>query len=183
MNKPNKPCYACGANDWWQQPDGSWRCGRCYPNPNPEEGKSVEPEAVAVVAPPGEAHLEPVRAAPKLEEKSSSLDVLTLMERVKKGNDKLWNAWKVIRDIENPEEKEELFRQWHEKKELLELLCKELVTRGFRDCLYIENGKKTRGCLYNPDNPEWFCNTCPAAMGGGPKYWVEEMGFKEVKDA
>lgn len=181
MNKPTKPCYNCGSNEWWRRPDGSWNCGQCHPNPNPEEGKSDEPEMVAVATFTGESHVEPVspaRAGPNPVEKSPSLEVIALMERVKKGNDKLWNAWKVIRDIEDPEEKEELFRKWHEKKDLLEFFCKELVTRGFKDCLYIENGKKTRGCLYNPDNPEWFCNTCPAAMGGGPEYWVKEMEFK-----
>ncbi|GAJ05288.1 unnamed protein product, partial [marine sediment metagenome] len=44
------------------------------------------------------------------------------------------------------------------------------------DCLYINgNGVKTKGCLYNADNPEWFCNTCPAQLGGGPSYWEKEL--------
>ncbi|MBA7653787.1 hypothetical protein ES703_61648 [subsurface metagenome] len=33
MQKPTKPCL-CGANDWWQRPDGGWNCGQCHPNPN-----------------------------------------------------------------------------------------------------------------------------------------------------
>jgi len=123
----------------------------------------------AVSDQPRESHLVPVSRA------RNTPEVIALLERVRKGNDKLWNAWKVIRDIRDPEEREELFQKWDEKKALLNALCLELVTRGFKDCLYIENGKKTRGCLNNPDNPEWFCNTCPAGMGGGPKYWEQEL--------
>lgn len=138
MQKPTKPCYVCGGNDWWQLPDGSWRCGRCHPQPAPEN----VPELAA------------------------------LIDRVRKGNDKLWEAWKVIRDVENPEEKDALFRKWDAKKEFLNDLCKELVFKGYRDCLYIENGKKTKRCLDEPG--EWFCNTCPSQR----EYWVEEVGFK-----
>ncbi len=106
---------------------------------------------------------------------SRTPEVLALLERVKKGNDKLWAAWKVIRDIEDTEERGELFLKWDAKVKFLNGLCLELTVKGFNDCLYIENGKKTKGCLDNPAEPEWFCNTCPAGMGGGPKYWEQEL--------
>ena len=92
-------------------------------------------------------------------------DLIALLERVKNGNDKLWAAWRVIRDITDREEREELFTKWDGRVYFLNLLCKELVVKGYIDCLYIENGIKTKSCLNNPDEPEWFCNTCPAAIG------------------
>ena len=141
MEKPTKPCYACGANDWWQRPDGGWNCGRCYPNPNPVTG-AYAPE------------------------------VLALRDRVRQGNDKLFAAWLQIRDIQDKDEREYQFEQWDKAKEKLNLLRLELQVRGYRDCLYIENGRKTKRCLDEPG--EWFCNTCPSDR----EYWVEEMGFK-----
>ena len=104
-----------------------------------------------------------------------SPEVMALLERVRQGNDKLWNAWKVIRDIQDPEEREAQFKRWDTKVEFLNKLCLELTVKGYNDCLYIENGKKTWNCLNNPDEPEWWCNTCPAGMGGGPKYWEQEL--------
>ncbi len=93
-------------------------------------------------------------------------DLIALLERVKNGNDKLWAAWRVIRNVPDPEEKADLFLKWDGRVNFLNLLCKELIVKGYNECLYIENGIKTKACLNNPDEPEWFCNTCPAAIGG-----------------
>jgi len=164
MERPTKPCHICGADEWWLTPDGRWLCGRCHPNPNPDVAPTV-----AVSDQPGESHLAPVPSAGPGEE------VAALLERVKKGNDKRWAAWKVIRDVEDTEERGELFLKWDEKVKFLNELCLDLVAKGFNDCLYIENGKKTKGCLDNPAEPLWFCNTCPASIGGGPKYWEQEL--------
>ena len=181
MGEPTWKCYVCGGIDYWQRPDGIWVCNKCHPNPNPEERKSDEPEIVAVVLAvsdqPGESHVEPgapTGVAPS--EKISSLEVIALIDRVRKGNDKLFAAWLQIREIQEKEERKRQFLRWDEAKERLHALCKELVARGFKDCLYIENGKKTKTCL--SELGEWFCNTCPAVLGGGREYWVEEMEFK-----
>lgn len=155
MRKPDKPCIACGTNDWWQRQDGGWCCNKCHPNPNKQKGDNG-----------GEAGRD---------KESTSLEVIALLDRVRTGNDKLWNAWRQIRDIGDKDEKERQYDRWHEAKDKLNLLAKELVAKGFRDCLYMENGKKIRGCLYNKDNPEWFCNTCPAQLGKGPSYWEDEL--------
>lgn len=181
MKKPSGKCYVCGANDWWQRPDGGWSCGGCHPNPNPEEGKSDEPEMVVVSDQPGESHLEPVRAAPKLEKKSSSLDVLALMERVRKGNDKLNLAWSELlaTDHESQTYKDEVDR-WFVAKDKLEGLCRNLQAMGFHDCLYLdESGKKTRSCLIS----SMTCLVCPSTI----KYWEKELmelpRRKEAQDA
>ncbi|MBA7689593.1 hypothetical protein ES703_98101 [subsurface metagenome] len=181
MNKPTLPCYDCGENDWWQRPDGGWNCGKCHPNPNPEEGKSAEPEAVAAAAPPGESHVEPVRAVPKLEKKSSSLEVLTLMERVRRGNDKLNIAWSELLKTDHGSQtyKDEVAR-WFAAKDKLVGLGHNLQSMGFHDCLYLDkSGKKTRSCLIS----SMTCLVCPSTI----KYWEKELmelpANKEVKDA
>lgn len=28
---PNAPCHRCKMSDWYQEPTGGWRCGRCTP--------------------------------------------------------------------------------------------------------------------------------------------------------
>ncbi len=33
MNKPTKPCYACGADNWGTRPGGGWGCDNCHPGP------------------------------------------------------------------------------------------------------------------------------------------------------
>ena len=135
MNKPTKPCYVCGANDWRETPGGGWCCNGCRPGLVSEEASA-------------------------------------LLERVRKGNDKLFAAWLQIRDILDKEEKERQFLRWDAAKETLNLLRLELQSKGYNDCLYLENGKKTKRCLDEPG--EWFCNTCPSTR----EYWVEEMKFK-----
>ena len=153
--KPSGKCM-CGSNDWWQRSDGGWVCNHCHPDPNRAEKEKVEKKG------------------------GSSLEVIALIDRVKTGNTKLWEAWRQIRDIEDKDKKEAQYDRWHEAVGKLNILAKELVAKGYTNCLYIEDGKKTRACLYNPEQPDWFCNTCPAQIGHGPQYWEAElMGLPE----
>ena len=143
MAKPTKPCGACGANDWWLTPDGAWLCSQCHPNPNPAANPGKEGQAV---------------------------EVLTLLDRAKKGNEKLFLALQQIRELADDEG--EYSRQmdlWNQAQERLQGICLELKARGFHDCLYIENGQKTRSCLNNPDGS--WCQVCPSSR----KYWEEEF--------
>jgi len=134
MKKPSGKCYVCGTNAWWQRPDGGWLCNRCHPNPNPGSNPGKEGHA---------------------------LEVLTLCDRVVKGNEKLFFAWRQVRDIENMEEKKYQRDRWNEAQERLHGLCLELKAKGFHDCLYIENGRKTRSCMAS-NNPDGFwCQVCP----------------------
>lgn len=145
MRKPTKPCYVCGANDWWQRPDGGWNCGRCHPNPS----------SAPVSQPNGGEH---------------SPEVLALRDRVISGNKKLNDALKQIRQIDHEsQEWKDLFEQWHQANEKLSVLCTELKLRGYTDCLYIENGKKTKKCLSPGD--DIGCRVCPSSR----KYWEEEL--------
>ena len=36
QTKPDKPCWNCKQNKWWQRKDGEWICGVCHPNPKDE---------------------------------------------------------------------------------------------------------------------------------------------------
>lgn len=146
IDKPTKPCYVCGTNDWWQRPDGGWLCGRCHPNPNPGSSPTL----------------------PSNEGKYSS-EVLALRDRVIKGNDKLFKAWLGIRDIEDRDEKKYQLDRWNEAQERLHGLCLELKAKGYNDCLYIENGKKIRSCLSNPDG--FWCQVCPSRI----PYWERDL--------
>lgn len=190
--KPTRPCYNCGSTDyWWREASqwgrGDWLCGCCHPRPKEEESVKEEVELIngkfVVKGKKEEVKEKEVKPSePKPAPKQYSETVLALIIRVREGNDKLWNAWNQIRKIPDRDKMEEMFRKWDERKQFLNTLCKELVWKGFNDCLYIDkNGKKTKGCLYNPDNLKWFCNTCPAQLGGGPEYWAKEL-MQEVKD-
>ena len=99
-----------------------------------------------------------------------SPEVLALRDRVKKGNDKLFQAWLQIREL--ADDKEEWSRQmdrWQEATEKLHQLCQELKLKGYTDCLYLENGEKMRRCLDNPDG--FWCQVCPSVY----PYWETEL--------
>jgi len=141
LQKPTKPCHICGENAWWLTPDGRYLCGRCHPNPNEGDPPNNEFEV--------------------------------LKSRIKLGNDKLWRAWEQIKGlVGDKEEWSNQMDRWAQAKEKLWGLIEELRQRfNFYDCLYIENGKKTKGCLHNDDG--FFCQVCPCKPGN--PYWEKEL--------
>lgn len=143
IKKPTKPCWVCGSSDFWQRPDGSWLCNRCHPNPNPGSSPGKEGHA---------------------------LEVLALRDRVTLGNEKLFQAWLQIRELaHDSEEWSWQMDKWAEAQHKLSLLCSELKLKGYTDCLYIENGKKTRSCLSNPDG--FWCCVCSSSY----PYWEKDL--------
>ena len=141
MKKPSGKCYACGSNDWWQGPGGSWYCNHCHPNPEVLVEKKYTPE------------------------------VLALRGRVRLGNDKLYQAWLQIREVAG--DKEEWVRQMDrlgEATEKLGRLCHQLKLEGYTDCLYLEDGQKTRTCLNNEEGGFW-CQVCSSDI----RYWEQEL--------
>lgn len=107
---------------------------------------------------------------PKVVSREYSEEVIALRERVILGNQKLFDAWNNIKklDHESQQWKDE-FERWHQACERLSLLCTELKVKGYEDCLYLENGKRTRSCLSNPDG--FWCQVCPST----PRYWDKEF--------
>ena len=101
-----------------------------------------------------------------MEEKLKSLE--ELKSRVREGNEKLNLAWQrlVKMDHSTPRWEEEVER-WHQANERLSSLCSELKYAGFHDCLYIVDGKKTRGCL----TEGLGCRVCPSSKN----YWESEL--------
>ena len=153
MQRPTK-CWACGSTDFWQRPDGEWLCSRCHPNPN--EG---DPPEVS----------------------SADVEFEALKSRIKLGNEKLWKAWEQIRELADDKERwSQEMNRWAQAKEKLWQLVEELRQRfDFYDCLYLENGKKTRGCLHNDDG--FFCQVCPCRLNN--PYWEKElMGLPSLKE-
>lgn len=103
-------------------------------------------------------------------EKNYSPELLALRDRVINGNNKLFKAWLQIREIaHDSEEWAKQMELWHQAAEKLSLLCQELKLKDFTDCLYIEDGKKTKSCLSNPDG--FFCVCCSSSI----PYWEMEM--------
>lgn len=97
-------------------------------------------------------------------------EVLALRDRVKKGNDKLFQAWQQIRELAH--DTEEWSRQmelWHQAGKKLNSLCTELKLKGYGDCLYLENGKRMKSCLDNLDG--FWCQVCPSSI----RYWDKEL--------
>ncbi len=156
MERPTKACFACGSDNWWLTPDGHWFCGKCHPNPNPGSNPGEEGPNVLANEPPSEPP-------------SYALEILALRDRVIKGNDKLSKVRFQIQEMEEGEEKEYQWDRWNEAQERLHHLCLELKAKGYHDCLYIENGKKTKSCLSNPEGS--WCQVCPSSVS----YWAQEL--------
>lgn len=91
-----------------------------------------------------------------------------LLERVKLGNDKLNKAWGDICAIKD-EAFNKAVEEWSKANVLLSCYCDQLQWLGFKDCLYIENGKKVRKCLEPGDS--LGCRVCPSSR----EYWSEEL--------
>ena len=93
----------------------------------------------------------------------------TLKEKVKLGNQKLNLAWDQICKIDHESQRwNDEVERWHQANEKLSLLCMELEGLGFVDCLYLENGKKTRRCL---PPVGLSCRVCPSIR----RYWETEL--------
>lgn len=105
-------------------------------------------------------------------------ELVTLKERVKTGNEKLWRAWRELRDIgRRTKPPEAIWGRWEDAQKKLDALCTELKLKGFNDCLYINpEGVKTLKCLCNPEQHQWWCIVCPSDK----KYWEDElMGYSK----
>lgn len=136
MERPTKPCFACGSNDWRPTSDGRWLCTQCHP-------------------------LIPGTYSP---------DVLALRDRVIKGNDILFKALLEIEElVEDREVWSREMDRLHEARLKLDGLCTELKAQGYEDCLYMENGQKTKSCLSEPGG--WRCQVCSSDI----KYWEQEL--------
>jgi len=99
-------------------------------------------------------------------------DLEALKARVRDGNQKLWVAWCQLKGmVHDREQWSRESERWAQAKEKLWLLIMQLREQhNFYDCLYIENGKKTRGCLHNEDG--FFCQVCPCITN---EYWEKEL--------
>ncbi|GAH11834.1 unnamed protein product [marine sediment metagenome] len=99
-----------------------------------------------------------------------SPEVLALRDRVRLGNYKLFRAWQQIKELAHDSEQwSQQIDRWHDATEKLSLLCSELKLKGYADCLYMENGKRTKSCLSNPDG--FFCQVCSSIY----PYWELEL--------
>ena len=116
-----------------------------------------------------EEEVKPIK--PIIKQKVHSEEVLLLKERVILGNQKLFDAWNRIKELSHDrEEWSNLMDKWSEAQERLHLLCQKLKYSGFDECLYLDvNGKKTKGCLINPDG--FWCQVCPSTH----EYWEKEL--------
>jgi len=104
-------------------------------------------------------------------------DELTILkERVKTGNEKLIATWPQIWKIQNEAERNRELARWDKAKLLLDALCMELMYRfNYRDCLYIENGRKTKPCIRQNG---LCCFVCPSEK----PYWRGEEKREEEFD-
>jgi len=100
-----------------------------------------------------------------------------LIERIKRGNEKLNAAWAQMKSQANTPEDWEVFMQdWHKQNLRLKQYCDQLQWMGYNECLYMEGKTKTRACC--TDNPaDLGCRVCPSSV----HYWENEI-FKEGPD-
>lgn len=175
-SRPEKSCLSCGSNNWWyrepsQWGKGEWLCGRCHPNPNKEVMMQENIELIDgkfVVKGREEIKAQEQKV---VKPKQYSEEVVALKERVIQGNQKLFNAWLKIKEIAHgSEEWSKQMGRWHDAGSKLHLLCIELQSKGYNDCLYLnDDGKKTKACLGESNG--WWCQVCPSSFC----YWENEL--------
>ena len=108
-----------------------------------------------------------------------TIDDMELLDRVRTGNNKLYKAWKQIQEFSEDKDKfNELSAVWDGKVQELKKLCGRLKF-VFDDCLYIQDGKKTRTCWGTMEDPTLWCIVCPAESR---RYWEDEL-FERKKIA
>lgn len=106
----------------------------------------------------------------EVQQKQYSEEVLALRDRVIKGNQKLFEALEQIKKIaHDTEEWSRQMDRWNEAQNKLHLLCLDLKAKGYSDCLYLANGKRTKSCIKNANG--FWCQVCPSSH----RYWEEEF--------
>ncbi|MDD5060759.1 MAG: hypothetical protein PHN44_00565 [Candidatus Marinimicrobia bacterium] len=104
------------------------------------------------------------------------MSVSALLERVRKGNDRLMEHYAEIMPEKDTDTWNKLIDNFLLASGRLSLLCDVLASKGYRDCLYMENGKRTRTCLTQRKDTI-VCWACPSDR----KYWSEELfGTKDL---
>ena len=98
------------------------------------------------------------------------MTVEQLLERVARGNDRLMEHYDVIKQEKDNDTWGELMDNFFAAVNRLKVICDFLVFRGWKDCLYMKDGKKMRSCL-NQSNENFFCWVCPSEK----KYWEAEI--------
>jgi len=90
-----------------------------------------------------------------------------LKTRIRTGNQKLNDAWEQLKEMDhNLQTWRDAFWEWHLANVKLSHYCDQLKNMGYEDCLYIENGKKTKSCLEGLS-----CRVCPSKK----PYWEKEL--------
>ncbi len=141
--KPNGKCFACESEDWWFN-GRNWVCGKCHPNPN----APVVIDARGV----GSGQIAKIAAAPatsasgKVIVNNNPEEIEALRKRVAAGNEKLVLALLALVEIEDMAVYDVQMKAWYSARDKLNTLYKMLRDLGYSDCLYVENGARTRKC-------------------------------------
>jgi hypothetical protein len=93
-----------------------------------------------------------------------------LLTRVRNGNNKLMDHFAQIQAEKDNATWEKMLDNHHALVERLSFICDFLVSKGYHDCLYVENGVRTRTCL-NSRNDYIVCWVCPSTTA----YWSTEL--------
>jgi hypothetical protein len=179
--KPDKRCYVCGEIDWWWNGQ-NWTCGRCHPCPSPDTYKEPyydkpEPAAAPIVG-SSPTRQEVIIISKDPEESKLILEVTEmpledLRARVIHGNDKLIAYFtEVMKDAKTLDGAafDQFIENLRQAVTKLQKIEHVLEIRGYHDCLYIENGVKTRSCLKEKKDGV-VCWICPSRT----RYWDEEL--------
>jgi hypothetical protein len=83
-----------------------------------------------------------------------------LRQRVITGNEKMLQYWKVLISSDSEKYNQNIERYESANKKLINL-CDLLELKGYNQCLYMSEGKKTRKC-FGRDDESW-CVVCPAS--------------------
>lgn len=92
---------------------------------------------------------QPAVAVPPELSHDTGAEIQILCNRIKDGNNKLWERWQFIRRMLDGSGKDKFIATWDEANSRLLSLLDELTKLGFHDC------------LYQDDKPHFMCLVCP----------------------
>jgi len=104
-----------------------------------------------------------------------------LLNRVKLGNAKLNGAWLKAQEVVNDAaEWSRLMGMIDRAWPRLEILCMELISEGYCDCLY-RDGERTK-CFEDDGRFCWVCPKKPCYACGGSSWWWRQNNWAQNGD-
>lgn len=96
-----------------------------------------------------------------------AMSILGLLDRIRDGQEKLWNRWQLIRQMPGGGGRDKYLEGWDRAIEKLKGLAGELAALGYKHCIYEGKTQISPCFVCTVPNELWQREKCPA--------WEEEL--------